>query len=930
MILFTGLTAILISINSLSAEHPQSRQSSMVYDSTNPRILISYLNQPLFAEEHGGQFKRSYQTITNNFDPDSVIKSDFILNDDTRGGCSQGTPKIASNTVGNFVICWYEFRDGDADIWYQLYDSSGVALGCNQRVNTDITMNWQGDPAVAGSLNGNFIFTWEDRRQLGNSDIFAQRFDRNGNRLGDNFRINDSTAAGDQSISAVSVVPNGISLIVWDDRRNGITGDIYGRFLNPDGSLRGNDFRINDDPLNYGNQYEPDIGSDDSNRFVVVWMDGRDGNWNIYGQRLNCNGMCIDSNFRVTAQESIQWSPRVAVGPAGNFVVTWNDRRRNQWDVYAQIYDTSGTPVDTNFRINCDAGDADQLLGDVAINRYGEFIVVWSDKRNGNDDIYAQIFNSSGIRIGSEFKINDDISSSSQISPTVIALSDGGYYVAWADARNGNFDIYCQRITRSGSKIRNNFRVNDDSNSSHQRVSSVGQERFNRRTLIAWEDERSGNCDIYATVINRFGTPVSQNFRVNDDPSGANSHFYPSSAGGNKRFIVCWHDSRQGGDIYAQMFSDDGGKIGGNFLVNEGNISASQWYPYCAMDTYNRAVIVWMDYRQTQTFPKIYARLYDENGNPAGPEFCVGETPESIPEAFASVAMNSAGYWVVSWMDYRNGNSDIYCQLFTPRGEKIGPNKRVNLDGQNVLQSYPACAIDDNRNIAIAWEDKRNGSYDIYLQLLDSLGNLIGGNERVNDNPPGHSDCYSPSCAFDETGRLAVMFNGEFENIGNPQIFCQRFRSDGTRIGHNQKINEPNLFPNNSHWTVGQSVIANSEFIVFTWTDNRRHQGWDISCKITDWNLIGIHELTYQDPKYQSERFPNIGTFLLRQRNKISFSLRHATTICIYSICGSLMYKINVTGKINSISVDNLAPGIYFFNIQDNHNHNFIYKVVIM
>lgn len=925
MISFTSLTAILISINSLNSEHPRCRQLCISHESLDSQTFISYIKQPILTEKHAGQFKRG---ITNDLDTDSVIKNDFILNDDTRGGCSQRTPKIASNSISSFVICWCEFRDGDADIWYQLYDSSGVALGCNQRVNTDITMGWQGDPAVAGSPNGNFIFTWEDRRQLGNSDIFAQRFDRNGNRLGDNFRINDSTAAGDQSISAVSVAPSGITLIVWDDRRNGITGDIYGRFLNPDGSPRGNDFRINDDPLNYGNQYEPDIGSDDSNRFVVVWMDGRDGNWNIYGQRFNCNGTRINSNFRVTAQESIQWSPRIAVGPAGNFVVTWNDRRRNQWDVYAQIYDTSGSPVDTNFRVNCDASNADQLLGDVAINRYGEFIVVWSDKRNGNEDVYAQIFNSAGIRITSEFKINDDISSSSHISPTVIALSDGGYYIAWADARHGNLDIYCQRITRSGSKIGTNFRVNDDSSSSHQRVSSVGQERFNRMTLVAWEDERNGNCDIYATVIDRFGTPVLQNFRVNDDPSGVSSHFYPSSAGGNKRFIVCWYDSRQGGDIYAQMLNDVGSKIGDNFLVNEGNIGAFQWYPFCAMDTYNRAAIVWMDYRQT--FSKIYARLYDENGNPAGPEFRVGDSPESIPEVFASVAMNSDGYWVVSWMDYRNGNPDIYCQLFTPHGEKIGSNKRVNLDGSNVLQSYPACAIDDNRNIAIAWEDKRNGSYDIYLQLLDSLGNLIGINERVNDNPPGNSDCYSPSCAFDETGRLAVIFNGEFENIGNPQIFCQRFRSDGTKIGYNQKINEPNLFPNNSHWTVGQSVIANSEFIIFTWTDNRRHQGWDISCKVTDWKLIGIQELTYQDPKYHSERVHTIGTFLIRQRNKISFSLRDATTICIYSICGSLISKLNVTGKINPISIDYLAPGIYFLNIQDKHKRNFIYKVVIM
>jgi hypothetical protein len=889
------------------------------------------ITRPIIRHQSGTRYSlplKNNRTLADH-QIDSVIKNDFLSNDDVTGGCAQRAPEIAAAPDGSFIICWYEFRDGDADIWFQRFDSSGRPVGANERVNTDITMGWQGDPAVACGPDGSFILTWEDRRIIGNSDIFAQYFASDGTRRGDNFRVSDSSASGDQIISSAFVTPDGIGLAVWDDRRHGLTGDIYAQFINPDGSLRGTNFRVNDDPINSGNQYEPDIAGDDSNRFVVAWMDGRDNNWNIYAQRFSSSGERIGSNFRVTFQDSIQWSPRVASSPEGYFVICWNDRRRNQWDVYAQIYNPRGQSIGENFRVNNDANTAQQLLGDVAINRFGEFIVVWADNRNGNDDIFAQRFNLSGTRIGNEIVINDDAGMVSQNAPAVTGLPDGGYLIAWVDARNGDYDIYCQRISRDGTKIGTNFRVNDDFASAHQRISSIGMERRTASFMIAWEDERNGNCDIYAGIFDNQGNQNGSNLRINDDTQGTAVHYYPSVAGGNGQFIVAWYDTRQGSDIYAQLIAADGTKIGRNFLVNEGAITAPQWYPFCAMDTANRSVIVWMDYRNNDK-AKIYARIFNPNGNPAGPEFRVSDGPDTIHEYYASVAMNSSGYWVTAWMDYRDGDANIYCQLFRPDGERIGPNIRLNSDGQTVYQGYPSCAIDDNRNIAVAWEDTRNNCYDIYLQWLDSLGNFIGDNERVNDNIPRIADCYSPSCAFDQNGRLVVMFNDEREVVGNPQIYCQRFRPNQTRIGYNQKINEPNLFPKNHHWTVGQSVVANDELIAFAWTENRRHKGWDIYAKITDWNLVGINEPA-DSISLTLSFFTSSDRVLIVRRNKPVLIPRSAySDLRLFDESGRQLTIIPLHLKKDHIDLHHLAPGIYFLNLQQQNNYRIRCKLVII
>ncbi len=836
---------------------------------------------------------------------DSVIKNDFLCNDDTIGGCDQTAPTLTAGADGSFVVAWYEFRDGDADIWFQRFDSAGQPIGVNERVNTDISIGWQGDPASAIGPEGRFIFTWEDRREIGNSDLFAQWFDANGTRVGDNFRVSDSGVPGDQSISAVHISSDGTTLIAWDDRRYGLTGDIFAQFLNPDGSPRGSNFRVNDDPIGQANQYEPDVGGDDSGRFVVVWMDGRGTNswdWNIFLQRFKSDGTRLGNNIPVTPDESTQWAPRVSVGASGEFVVCWDDRRQGQWDIYAQIYSSSGAPVGGNFRVNQDGGNADQYGGALAINRFGELIIVWTDLREGNEDIYAQRFDINGNRLGPEFKVNDDRGTAPQHSATVAAAPGGGYWIAWADAREGNLDIYCQRVARDGTPLGANFKVNDDIASSHQRTSSIGMER-NGNLCIAWDDARQGASDIYGAVFDSLGQEIGANFRVNDDPLGG-AHYYPSVAGGKDRFLITWTDERGGFDIYGQFLTRAGQRIGNNFRINSDVGDNSQWYPFCALDSLNRAVVVWTDYREGGA--RVYARVYDENGAPIGAEFPVSDV--SAQGEYASVARNSAGYWVTAWMDARDGDYNIYCQIFRPDGSRIGPNIRVNTDLDKVYQGFPACAISDAGNIAIAWEDMRNKFYNVYLQWFDSTGNRLAENELVPDEP--HYDCYSPSCAFDPSGRLVVTFNDEREGYGNPQIYCQRFRPDRTRISTNQKINQPNLFPKNSHWTVGQSVAVNSGRIAFTWTDNRRHRGWDIYAKITDWNLIALEE-TMRDEALIPNPPNHLITPLIVSRGG-RLKVKGGITVKIYDVSGREIKSHPRSSAEREIELQSLVPGAYF------------------
>ncbi len=838
---------------------------------------------------------------------DSVVRDDFVCNDDTFGGARQDGPAIAADRAGNFFVAWLDFRDGDADVWFQRYDSLGRPRGRNERMNTDASLGWQGSPAITLAPDGRTLATWEDRREIGNSDVFGQRFDASGSRMGDNFRVSDSGVRGDQNFSGCHIVPNGVALVAWDDRRNGITGDIYAQFYDAEGRLRGGNFIVNDDGIGVANQYQPQVRGDDSGRFVVVWMDGRGRNaydWNIFLQRFDSSGTRLGGNVQVTTDDSIQWSPGLAVAGGGQFVVCWEDRRRSQWDVYAQFYDAAGRSRGGNVLVNDDAGVAEQSMVAAGANVFGEFLVVWSDWRGGDADIYAQRFSSVGTPLGNNFLVSDAAPGTAQTAPAVAPAPDGGFWVVWADARSGNLDVYCRRLARDGTPLAPAFRVNDDSASSHQRVSSLGMDAAGN-TLVAWEDERWSVTDIYCALFDAAGRMSGPNMRLNDDgPAGA-PQYYAATAAGKDKFLVTWTDGRAGFDIYGQFLTQEGRPVGSNFRVNSDTGDASQWYSYCAMDTSNRAVVVWMDTRSADGY-RIMCRRYDAAGNPLGPEFAVADGAGS--QYYASVAANREGWFVVAWSDYREGDGDIYCQLFRPDGTRKGGNILVSVDTGGVYQGYPACAIADDGRFVVAWEDWRNEQYDVYMQWFDTSLTRLGGNERVNDNSQ-EADCYSPTCAFDPYGRLVIAFNDERDLPGVPQIRCQRFRLDRSRMGGNQLVNNPSLFPNNTHWTVGQSVAAGVDLLVFAWTENRRHQGWDIFAKLTDWGLVGVREGTRRRAASVARITPTVSTGIV---SVLAGSGVLPLRITVYDGAGRLRRFEEMATPNYRLDLSRLRTGVYF------------------
>ena len=329
------------------------------------------------------------------------------------------------------------------------------------------------------------------------------------------------------------------------------------------------DFKVNEDSgLTHT---EPDLAILDNGNIVIIWSDTRNGDFDVYAQVYTSTGTALGGNFRVNDDTTgrSQFAAAVASRGSAGAVMVWRDERNGDYDIYAQYLDVNGAPLGTNFRVNDDISIAVQRTPDVAALADGRFVVAWEDQRRGVTDIFAQRFAGGGQSVGGNIMLNDAATSQPQQAPRLALYSDGGYMAVWYDLRNGNSDIQLQRVSATDNLLGTNILVNDDNQAV---VNQFPQAAIvpDGRSMVVWHDLRNGSFDIYAQRYDANGLATGTNFQINDN-IGAASQVRPSiSSDAAAKIIVSWSDTRHpDGFIYAQRYEAGFVPLGNNFPVNE-------------------------------------------------------------------------------------------------------------------------------------------------------------------------------------------------------------------------------------------------------------------------------------------------------------------------------------------------------------------------
>lgn len=380
------------------------------------------------------------------------------------------------------------------------------------QVNDDQEGTYHLSPSISTNSSGNFVITWyDDRKGDYTYDIYAQRFSNDGTTLGTNFKVNDNQGIANQTSPSISIDNIGNFVITWVDTRNEWQNDIYAQRFSNDGTTIGANFKVNDDQGN-ANQTSPSISIDGSSNFVITWEDSRNEGPGIYAQRYSSTGTALGTNFRINdGTDDPGWfgkcHPSISLDDSGNFVITWTMVSGFTGDIYAQRYSSNGNKLGTNFKVNDDLGNADQRYPSISTDSSGNFVITWVDA-SGIADLFAQRYSSDGNKLGTNFQVNErHISVDNDWYPSISTDSNGNFVITWG---NGGLeaDIYAQRYSSDGIAVDTNFRITNTSNKSQL---SPDVSLWNNRIYNTWIDNRAGGTgghDIWANVLD-WENPIS-------------------------------------------------------------------------------------------------------------------------------------------------------------------------------------------------------------------------------------------------------------------------------------------------------------------------------------------------------------------------------------------------------------------------------------
>lgn len=287
-----------------------------------------------------------------------VLGNNFrIVNQD-----SAGLNGISMQNNGKFIITWARVlrinSNSYYEIYYQRFDKNATSIGTALRVIdtsyiASFPVSHQGI-SIASDSSGRFVICWAKAHTFNSKiQVFYQRFDSSGIKIGGI----DSVSQADEHCYSPNIAMNkdGSFVITWDDERNTQTlPDVYLQRFNPAGQKIGNNIKVSDDNSTGVRQAGNVVSTDGNGRVVVSWIDDRNNENSIYYQMYDNTGALIAGNRKANILSSLysRTSPRVSMRSDGKFFIGWLDvgfTGREQ--VYGRRFDSMGAPVGTPYMI---------------------------------------------------------------------------------------------------------------------------------------------------------------------------------------------------------------------------------------------------------------------------------------------------------------------------------------------------------------------------------------------------------------------------------------------------------------------------------------------------------------------------------------------------------------------------------------------------
>lgn len=579
----------------------------------------------------------------------------------------------------------------------------------------------------------------------------------------------------------------------------------------------------------------------------------------------------VDDGAPIRQGQHIEWQRSAGDGQIGEIIFAWSDTRDSMRDVYVQKIDAQGNKLwgEKGIAVTTAYGRQEDplLVGD---DNGGAFIV-WIDYRNEPDtkgDVYAQHVLSDGSLVWSLEGQPIVVKDGSQRSPNMCKDGNGGAYIIWKDFTLGQYEhVYATHISSDNEIINPGEGVPIMTNDSHHNgisleIAGLGE------AAMAWVDDRNGNLDIFGqrmvadhdnNTINTLWSTVEEGGKAICDAEGDQNYAkitYAAGCCGTEGITATtWQDDRnQNFDIYMQYLWVDGNPYFQDYPqglpLTEG-LSSSQTKPRVKADD-SGAYVIW--YSDQNGNSDIYAqKIIASQEDPVqwsinGEPICIADDAQT--GARLSVSGDGGAYF--TWQDDRNGGdeADVYVQHINAENLSTMPANGLIISNAALIQKSPVVRKDGNGSAFIIWEDGRSGSGGIYTQHLNGQGDFTLANNgmEIYYGVDGKSDNIKSERINDDE---ILLYWEDRENGVNSTYNFGKIISNDYGISYDNAISVPNtsLSLNPAQLNAEVKKVGNNLFMGFL-QDNYQASSDPFEGYSQYFQILDLPELNLQGDNY--------------------------------------------------------------------------------
>ena len=412
----------------------------------------------------------------------------------------------------------------------------------------------------------------------------------------------------------------------------------------------------------------------------------------------------------------------------------------------------------------------------------GGWVVIWnSDGQDGDSlGVYQQRYKADGTAVGAETRVNSHTTNSQSLTDTgsgqfnsqTIALSNGGWVVAWTSwDQDGEYaGVYQQAYRADGTRIGSERQVNIATDLGQQ--DPVLAPLANGGWVTYWISQEAdgtptGTHRLYHRTFDANGTPTSGEVRIapihESDIGEAQLRVAALDGGG---WVATWINTYRSNphvdhDVYYEAFNASGTRIGSG-RVNVATENNQTGNAVAGLEG-GGWVIVWKD------GSNLLQRVY--NAGQAG----AVQTVASTGSYEADVTALEGGGWVVTWQTSVQAPG-LHMRAYDASGNSLGASTAV-MSGTGTQPFFQTVALKGGGWVT-AWSHKGTGT-DIAAQVYKADGSKDGGAIFLNSTRAG--DQYRVRLAALEDGGFVATWTSDGQDGSGAGVFQRVFRGDGAQ-----------------------------------------------------------------------------------------------------------------------------------------------------